>query len=167
MKRLITLSTAVFFALLTGCANMDKQAHPDTYVYAPPDKDVQNKLAEAAASISDSLNDLASIEQSLHPDTEIPLNYNPASVNMEKQATIQWHGPLKPLVQKIANASDYQLKTLGNQPPIPPIVTINAKQTQLLDILRDAQFQSQNKARIRLKPSSHIIELRYEASSNS
>ncbi len=139
-----------------------KHYKPDTFVYAPSDKDVQAKLIEAAASISDSLRDLASIDKATHPGIKMPPRFNPAMVGMAKRASIKWTGPVEPLIKQIAEATNYHVKVLGVAPPIPPIVSINAKNTQILDILRDAEFQSEKKARIKLYPGQRIIELRYE-----
>ncbi|MCL5261667.1 MAG: DotD/TraH family lipoprotein, partial [Gammaproteobacteria bacterium] len=80
---------------------------------------------------------------------------------MDKIASIDWSGPVGPLVKKIATASNYKLRVLGTPPAIPILVSISAKDTPLADILRDATFQCGNKANIVVYPASRTIELRY------
>jgi defect in organelle trafficking protein DotD len=119
------------------------------------------KLADAADSVSQSLRELAEIEKATHPQAKLPSPPEPDMIGMGQIASIDWSGPVGPLVKKIADASHYKLHVLGTPPAIPILVSIAAKDTPLADILRDAGFQCGRRANIVVYPGSKIIELRY------
>ncbi len=119
------------------------------------------KIAEAADSVSESLKELSEIERAVHPGARLPTPPNPARIGMAGTASIDWIGPVEPLVAKIAKASNYQLRVLGPKPPIPALVQVSKQNATLMDILRDVTFQVQKKADIVLYPSNRVIELRY------
>lgn len=152
-KTLVLISIILFIA---GCT----QPAPETPT-SPVDVNAQAKLAEAAASVSQSLEQLASIEKAVHPAAKIPPPPDPVSIGMAKLATVDWNGPIEPLVRKIAAATNYKVRVLGKPPAIPALVSISAQNTPLADILRDAAFQVEKKADIVLYPRSRVIEIRY------
>jgi defect-in-organelle-trafficking protein DotD len=119
------------------------------------------QLADAATSVSKSLQQLAEIERASHPQAKLPSPPVPEMIGMAQLASIEWTGPVGPLVEKIAAASHYKVRTLGHPPAIPILVAISAKSTPLADILRDATFQCGSKANIVVYPASKTIELRY------
>ncbi|EKE01726.1 MAG: DotD protein [uncultured bacterium] len=128
------------------------------------DKDLRTadvKLAATADSVSKSLKELAEIDRAIHPHAKLPCPIEPDMVGMGQLGSIDWSGPVGPLVKKIAEATNYKLKVLGTPPAIPALVSITAKDTPLADILRDAGFQCGGKANIVIYPASKIIELRY------
>ena len=119
------------------------------------------KLAEAADSVNDSLKELSEIERAMHPGARLPTPPNPARIGMAGTASVDWIGPVEPLVAKIAAASHYRVRVLGPKPPIPALVQINKQDVALMDILRDVTFQVQKKVDIVVYPSNRVIELRY------
>jgi defect-in-organelle-trafficking protein DotD len=119
------------------------------------------KLAVAADSASKSLKELAEIDRAIHPQARIPSPIDPDMVGMGQLGSIDWSGPVGPLVKKVANATNYKLNVLGKSPAIPILISITAKDTPLADILRDAGFQCGKQANIVIYPASKIIELRY------
>lgn len=119
------------------------------------------KIAEAADSVSESLKELSEIERAVHPGAHLPAAPNPARIGMAGTASIDWIGPVEPLVEKIAKASNYRLRVLGPKPPIPALVQVSKQNVALMDILRDVTFQVQKKADIVIYPSNRVIELRY------
>lgn len=118
-------------------------------------------LAEAAESVSESLTQLGATEQAANPPVNVAEAPTPASYGMEMPTSIDWDGPVGPLVQQIANATNYKLKVLGKPPSIPIIVSVSAKNTPIGNVLRDVGYQSGKKAAIVVFPSTHTIELRY------
>ncbi|QLH43945.1 MAG: type IVB secretion system lipoprotein DotD [Coxiellaceae bacterium] len=142
--------------LLAGCATTPQK--PPT---ANADDMAQIKLAEAAVSVSKSLQELAKIEMATHPAAKIPPAPNPYSIGMAQLASVNWNGPVEPLVRKIAQASGYKVRVIGKTPAIPPLIYVNAQNTPLAEILRDASFQVEKKAIIALYPRSRVIEIRY------
>ena len=160
--------------LVTGCTHNSFQSHSfihsknsENLLSAVDTSKVTDKhhteaaLAEAAVSVSSSLSKLAEIQQAVHPQAKLPEPPNAAKIGMADLASVDWIGPIEPLVRKIASASHYKLRVLGHAPAIPIIVSVTAKDTPLADILRDLGFQAEQQAGLVLYPSSRVIELRY------
>lgn len=123
--------------------------------------EADNTLAEASYSVSRSLVDLAETAQAAHPTPCLNPPPSPASYGMGGVTTIDWSGPIEPLLKQMAYASNYRLRVLGTEPAIPVIVTINAKNVMLGDVLRDVGFQANERATVVVFPDSRVIELRY------
>jgi defect in organelle trafficking protein DotD len=124
-------------------------------------KRAQISLAEASYSVSRSMVDLAETAQAAHPLPEIPASPDPATYGMGGITSIDWSGPIEPLVRQIAKAADYRLRVLGTSPGIPVIVTVYKKNIELGDILRDIGYQCGRRASVVVFPENRIIELRY------
>jgi defect-in-organelle-trafficking protein DotD len=145
---------------LTSCAN--RHAINTTVINNPNSSANANiKLAEAAVAVSQSLQDLAAIERAANPQAKIPPPIDPVKIGMAGLASVDWTGPIEPIIKKIAKATNYRVRVLGRAPPIPVIVSVYAQSIPLADILRDISFQAQKKATIRVYPSSRVLELRY------
>jgi defect-in-organelle-trafficking protein DotD len=118
-------------------------------------------LVEAATSVSHSLEHLAATEQAaFHPiaDQSMP---DPSTYGMGARASIDWSGPIEPLIQEIAQTAYYRTKIVGHEPAVPILVTINAKNEMLGDILSNVSFQCGKRADVILYPDTQTIELRY------
>lgn len=159
-------SFLVVFFLVAGIAGCSAGSHVS--IDSAYDKRSQHaaelKLSETAASVSRSLAELAEIERATHPHAKILSPVDPDMIGMGQLASIDWNGPIGPLMKKIAEASKYKLNVLGTPPGIPILVSIMAKDTPLSDVLRDANFQCGSKANVVVYPASKIIELRYAKS---
>lgn len=118
------------------------------------------KLAEAANSVSHSLNELARIQAVATPAVREAAEV-PQTLELTNRASVDWSGPIGPLVERIAHVSNYKVRVLGTEPAIPVLVSINAHDARLADILRDASFQAGHKAEIRVFAKVKTIELRY------
>lgn len=123
--------------------------------------DAEIKLAEAAVSVSRSLDSLAEIEKAAHPCVRLPPPIDGCRIGMGCTASVDWVGPVEPLVRRIAEANHYCVRVLGRQPAIPVIVAVNAKNIPFSDILRNVSLQIHKKACIVVYPNSRVIELRY------
>lgn len=119
------------------------------------------KLAEAATSVSKSLLDIAEIQMAATPPPKSYQPANPADYGMADLVSIDWAGPVEPLVNQIAKASGYDVRVLGNEPAVPIMVYVSVKNIPLGHVLRDVGFQSHKRADIVIFPKSHVIELRY------
>jgi len=104
---------------------------------------------------------LAETAQAAHPLPELAPPPSPATYNMGGLTTVDWSGPIEPLLQQMARAADYRVRVLGTQPAIPVLVTIYAKNAMLGDVLRDAGYQCGRRASVVVYPESRVIELRY------
>ncbi len=155
--------------LLAACAT-----HEQTNVSGPTSTDLQAEayqmahanvaLAEASGSVSQSLTELGATEQAANPPQSVSSPPNPSSYGMGMTTSIDWNGPVQPIVQQIANATHYKLKVLGKAPSIPVIVSVDAKNKPMGDVLRNIGYQTGKRANVVVFPSSHTIELRYEKS---
>lgn len=154
-KRLFGLFLLTGFA--TGCARISSAPHVE------PQKAhvIESQLADAARSVSESLYQLAQVELAQTPKSELPQPQSAEYLGMTDLASIDWTGPVEPLVLKIAKASQYELKIIGAKPSIPAVVAIKKQDATLAEILRDAHYQAQKKVDIQVYPESKIIELRY------
>jgi defect-in-organelle-trafficking protein DotD len=117
-------------------------------------------LAEASYSVSRSIASLSETAQAAHPvPTEPPPN--PASYGMAGLTSIDWSGPVEPLVKQIGKTANYHVRVLGVSPAIPVLVTLYDKNRMLADVLRDVGYQCGRRATIVVYPESRVIELRY------
>jgi len=121
----------------------------------------QTSLAEASYSVSRSLVDLAETAQAAHPLPDLPPPPSPDSYGMGGTTSVDWSGPIEPLVRQIGRAADYRVRVLGTAPGIPVLVTVYQKNAVLGDILRDIGYQCGRRATVVVFPESRVIELRY------
>lgn len=161
-KIVIVLMTAL---LLTACTTRkyvvaSNSAIP-TLPYQVNADDAEIKLAEAAVSVSRSLDSLAEIEKAAHPCVRLPPPIDGCRIGLGCLASVDWVGPVEPLVRRIGEATHYCVRVLGKAPAIPVVVSINSKNIPFSDILRNISLQIHKKACIVVYPNSHVIELRY------
>ncbi len=138
---LVTFLTLV----LCGCAT---QKPPQSYDVSKS----ETSLAEASYSVSRSVVDLAETAQAAHPLPDLPPPPSPATYGMGGLATIDWSGPVEPLLKQVGTAANYRLRVLGTPPAIPVLVTVYAKNTMLGDILRDIGYQCGRRATVVVYP---------------
>ena len=128
------------------------------------DKGVQKaqmKLAEVAASTNESLSQLAAIEKVSAPKAKLGHPIDADRMGLGGLASVDWTGPVEPLVLKLANAANYKFRAIGKNPTIPVLVAVYAANMPLADILRDTNLQAGKKADIVVYPKNRLIELRY------
>lgn len=118
-------------------------------------------LAEASYAVSRSIVDLAETAQAAHPLPDLAPPPSPATYGMGGLTTIDWSGPVEPLVRQVAKAANFRTRVLGTPPAIPVIVTIYTKNVMLGDVLRDIGYQCGRRAAVVVYPESRVIELRY------
>lgn len=126
--------------------------------------DVEYQLMKSAMSVEDSLRTLAATQEvyaknALNTDILVT-----PQGGMSGLASIDWSGPIEPLLEKLANMTRYRVKVFGPMPHIPVIVSISCRERMIADILKDAGLQAGKRATIVVYPSSRIIELRYSSS---
>lgn len=147
-KTLLTTLLAIF---AQGCSQTP------TYEIS----DVEYQLAKAAMSVEDSLRTLAATQQinTKHAiNTDILIT---PQGGMGGLASIDWSGPIEPLLEKIGEMTRYRVKVFGPIPHIPVIVSISSRERLIADVLKDAGLQAGNRANLVVYPTNRIIELRY------
>lgn len=152
-------------SLLAGCASRETLSAPEPSSMASYKDPATIKLAEAAASVSESLLKLAKMQAAVTPADRVTSLPAPQLPGMTDLASVDWSGPVGLLTKKVADMSGYKLRVLGSSPAIPIIVNVNATNTSLATILRDLDFQAGDRAHITAYPSKNpamrVIELRY------
>jgi defect-in-organelle-trafficking protein DotD len=143
---------------LAGCCTSRCQLPP--VIEPSPNDSATVQLAEAAASISRSLTQLSAIQQANTPTPCICLPITRAC-EMQNLVSVDYAGPIGPLVDRIGCMANYRVRKLGRPPAIPVLVAINARNTPLADVLRDVAFQAGTKACVVVCSNQRIIELRY------
>lgn len=121
----------------------------------------ETSLAEASYSVSRAISSLSETAQAAHPLPDLVPPPNPASYGMAGLTSIDWSGPIEPLLKQIAKVTGYRLCVLGTPPAIPVIVTLYDKNRMIADVLRDAGYQCGRRASVVIFPESRVIELRY------
>lgn len=125
------------------------------------DTKAQAQLAQASASVDQSAAQDASIQLATHPAAKVAPGLDPATIHMTQISSLNWYGPLQPLLLKIAQTSGYKLRVLGNEPATPILIVINAQDEPLADILQNTIYQAAGKATVNVYPNTNVIELRY------
>lgn len=157
-------------ALLASCGSSKKPMKftlitTDSAPVKSIDRNSQVQLANAAVAVDKSLQELSQIEMATHPRVQLKRPLNPKSIGMERRASVNWNGPLESLLKKIAHAAHYKLNVLGEEPAVPILVNVSARNKTLAAIFRDITFQASNRVSIALYPgrnkTQRVIELRY------
>ena len=149
--------------LLIGCAAISPPSHQSSSSSLENygGTDIESQLLETASAIDNSLKTLAAT-QAQHQSQAI--NTEPLTTpegGMGGRAAIDWSGPIEPLLEKIAEMTNYRVKYLGHPPAVPIVVSITAKEAIVADILKNAGLQASRRANLVVYPDSKIIELRY------
>ncbi len=171
-KILLTAVISVLITFCTGCSVIKKQNEITTTEENKQTTkqkssrfrsrlNVETELLATAQSIEQSLSTLAAAEKAENVPILNTTQLVTPEGGMGGTADVDWSGPIIPLVEKIAEMSDYRLKVLGNEPAIPILVSISAKQAVIADILQNASLQAGKRAHILVFPATRIIEVRY------
>lgn len=126
-----------------------------------PSDDATIKLAEAAVSVSDSMQEMARIEKVVTPPHKDNTLSIPNAYNLQARASVDWSGPIDELTARIAKAGHYKIRILGRTPAIPVLISLTVKDQSLAEILRNIDYQAGMKADIHVYPNSQVVELRY------
>lgn len=147
----ISLSLAV-----AACAPMTKI---DQQLVAEPDP-VSLRLASAVDRASAALQTLASVEQARHPQAAIQ-TVPVAPPELRRTVSLEWVGPIEPLTRRLAERAGYQVQVNGDMPPVPVVITVQAKQKSVIEVLRDVGLQAGRRADVVVDPERKMVELNY------
>lgn len=169
MKKLLLVSIPVALsALLAGCGDTTPisrlKVEYMTTNAAPvmkTDTKAQAQLANASVSIDHSAQQDAAIQLATHPAAKVAPRLDPQAIHMSHITSLNWYGPLQPLLKQIAKAADYKLRVLGNPPSTAIIIAINTHNEPLAYILQNAIYQAAGKATVKVYPNQRVLELRY------
>lgn len=173
------MRSACFFVtalFLTGCSNFSSVSPSASNPYAGHlydgikqladkshyDEQTSNIiLAQAAVSVSQSLQELAKIQRSVNDITSVKEDPTLRNLKISGRTSLDWTGPVETLLAKIAKNAHCELSILGKKPALPVIVSISKKDASMADIIRDISYMVQNQAIVSYK--NKTIELRYRS----
>ena len=151
-KIALSLSLLVSMAACT-------QTKPDPQLVAEPSS-VTLRLAQAADRAANALDNLAAIEQTRTP-TDLPPLAASAPPELRRSVTVNWIGPVEPIAQQLADRASYELKTTGNPPETPVIVSMNVRNQPVIESLRDVGLQLGGRATLKVDANLKVVELSY------
>lgn len=139
-----------------GCTSVLRD---DPQIVASPDK-VSLMLAQAADKASVALETLAAVEYARTPSASVgPIENAPPE--LRRAMTLSWVGPVEPLTKMMADRAGYGYMTLGAEPPVPMVVSVNVENTPIIDILRSVGLQMGTRANLRVDSENKVIEVQY------
>ncbi|MDF2529132.1 MAG: hypothetical protein K0Q57_12 [Gammaproteobacteria bacterium] len=127
---------------------------------------IQQDLSAAAVSATGSLSQLAAIEKARYQSEAYMPFADVHDQALDTFVTIQWYGPIVPLLQQVADMIGYQLQVYGKPPVTPILVNIDDTQqkTSAINIIRNADLQAGANASILIFTDQKLISLRYTGS---
>ena len=127
----------------------------------PPGPDsAEVSLAEAARAVHQSLHQLSEIKRATAPRDKRLLSLNRYA--LPGKTTVDWSGPIEPLLKDLSKANHWKLVVLGKRPPIPVLITLTAVNEPTVYVLRDIDLQAGSKANLRVNVKKRLLELRYK-----
>lgn len=156
MNKKISLLAATGLIVLSACTPSSKVDHQ---MVASPDP-VSLRLASAVDKASAALQTLASVEQARNPGVAIQAApYAPQE--LRRTVSVDWVGPIEPIAQRLADRAGYTFSVHGDTPPAPVVVSVQAKQKSVVEVLRDLGLQAGLRANVVVDPEQQIVELHY------
>lgn len=126
-----------------------------------PSDDATIKLAEAATSVSDAMQETAKVEKVMYPPEKERLLRIPNAYALQSRASVDWSGPIEEITDRITQAAHYRLRIMGSKTAVPVLISLHAKDESLGEILRNIDYQAGKRANIHVYPNSQVVELRY------
>lgn len=168
MARLKTVLTVLLCGIIfSGCTANPESKFSDgaPQLVATPDA-VSAMLAEAADRASVALETLAAVEYSRTPTPEIAPIHN-APTELRRAITVNWVGPIEPIARTLAERAGYNFAIMGTNPPVPIVVSIDAENRPVIDILRDIGLQLGLRGDVKVDSRQRVVEIHYSPRSRS
>lgn len=145
--------------VLSACSSLSGFNNDTPQLVAEPDG-VSAMLADAADRVASSLEKLAAVEYQRSPGVAVA-PVSDAPVALRRAVTVNWVGPVEPIVETLANRSSYSFVVLGASPPVPIVVSLDVENMPVVDVLRDIGLQMGVRADIRVDAQNKTIEIQY------
>ena len=146
-------------ALTSGCSSTQTFSSSSPQIVASPDS-VSIMLAESADRASTALETLAAVEQARTPATSMsPIDDVPQE--LRRTITVNWVGTIEPIAKTLADRAGYSFLVLGNEPSIPVVVSVDAVNSRVVDILRDIGLQLGKRGDVKVDARSRMVEIYY------
>jgi len=166
MRRSIIMTGFLLASLLLVSACSAKRggfSNGAPQLVANPDK-VSLMLADAADRAAASLEKLAAVEYAQSSGVAAAPIGN-APVELRRAMTLDWTGPVEPLVKALADRTSYNFIVVGAQPPVPVVVSVHAENQPAINILRDIGLQLGARADVRVDGNRRVVEIHYAPTS--
>lgn len=159
--KLPILLTSVLLIQACGVTH-EKFSDDSPQLVATPDT-VTAMLATAADRASTALETLAAVEYARTPTPEVaPVVGAPSE--LQRAVTVAWVGPAENILKRLADRASYNFVTVGNPPPIPLVVNVDATNKPVIEVFRSVGLQLGNRAVVRVEADQKLIELQYPSS---
>ena len=153
----LTFSLCVF--LTTGCSVSRDFSDASPQLVATPDT-VSAMLADAADRASKALETLAAVEYSRTPTNTIaPVNNAP--IELRRAITVNWIGPVETITKTLADRAGYNFLVIGNTPPVPVVISVDAENLPVIDVLRDVGLQLGARGDVKVDSAQRVVEIHY------
>ncbi|MCB9963422.1 MAG: DotD/TraH family lipoprotein [Rhodospirillales bacterium] len=160
MKTKHLLALGLVLPLIAGCSTSgSKYMIGNPQIVAEPDK-ISAMLADAADRASTSLEELAAIEAQKRKVAASP-NLDDAPVELMRGITVNWIGPVEPLLKKLSDHASYNFKVYGSGPAVPLVVSVDAENQPIVEVLRGVGTQLGSEAAVHVDAQDRSVELRY------
>ena len=156
MRRFSVLCVSIL--TLAACSHLPGQQPPAQKV-AEPDK-VSALLADAADRASNALHSLAAIENQRGP-TVAAAPIGNAPLELRQGITLRWVGPADNVTKMLADKAGYEFSVAGNAPPMPIVVSVDAEDKPIIEVLRDIGLQLGKRGDVRVNANTQRVELHY------
>ncbi len=149
--------TALLFS--AGCTTVEPFSGDSPQLVAAPDS-VSAMLADAADRASTALQTLAAVEYARAPGVPVaPVADAPPE--LRRSITVNWVGPVEPITKMLADRASYTFAAMGNVPSTPVVVSIDAQNRPVVDVLRDIGLQLGQRANVKVDAEQRVVEIYY------
>jgi defect-in-organelle-trafficking protein DotD len=156
--RVITLIALVcMVAVLGACASK-----PEAHTGRQGEDSVTSLLDRNAQKIASSLSQMARLWQA---NARRPAHIKkPESGPLTTPIDLLWDGPAEQAVRAVARLIGYQVKILGEAPPAPITISINASGEQAFSVLRNIGWQAGKRVGVTIEPDQKTIVVTFQRS---
>ena len=155
-RKAFVLSVISVLLILAACT--PRRVEQQLVVESDP---VSLRLAAAADRASTALQTLASIEQVRTPGASIESANDDIPQELRRTMSLEWSGPIEPLLRRLADRAGYRLQLNGNRPAVPIIISVSSREKSVVEMLRDVGLQSGKRADVVIDVQNKVVELDY------
>lgn len=144
---------------VVGCDAVQSFNVNKPQLVAEPDN-VSAQLADAATRASNALETLAAVENARGPGIAAsPIGDAPPE--LKRAISINWVGPAEQITKILADRASYNFVTVGVAPVVPVVVSIDAENKPVIEVMRDVGLQLGMRADIRVNADERLVEIHY------
>ena len=141
---------------VSGCTFKNNTGHQ---LVAEPDG-ISLRLAASVDRASTALETLAAVEQTRTPlATVSPVTDAPRE--LLRSISVNWVGPIEQITERLAERVGYNFNVVGIRPPVPVVVTLNAVEKPVIEVLRDLGLQGGTRADVVVNAENRTVEVSY------